>query len=87
MGAFRKLVRVQVMTELGAPYSCCALASFMSISKGYTGECGLRGGWMELCNMDPKVQEHLYKAMSAMLCPPTIGQIVCDCVVRCNKKS
>ncbi|XP_035444783.1 alanine aminotransferase 2 isoform X2 [Spodoptera frugiperda] len=72
----------KVMTELGAPYSCCALASFMSISKGYTGECGLRGGWMELCNMDPKVQEHLYKAMSAMLCPPTIGQIVCDCVAK-----
>ncbi|KAF9791564.1 hypothetical protein SFRURICE_003260 [Spodoptera frugiperda] len=72
----------KVMTELGAPYACCELASFMSISKGYTGECGLRGGWMELVNMDPKVQEHLYKAMSAMLCPPTIGQIVCDCVAK-----
>ncbi|CAD0229353.1 unnamed protein product [Spodoptera littoralis] len=72
----------KVMTEMGSPHNCVELASFMSISKGYTGECGLRGGWMELCNIDPAVQENLYKAMSAMLCPPTIGQIVVDCVAK-----
>uniref|UniRef100_A0A2A4JV13 alanine transaminase n=1 Tax=Heliothis virescens TaxID=7102 RepID=A0A2A4JV13_HELVI len=72
----------KVMTEMGAPYNTIELASFMSISKGYMGECGFRGGWMELCNLDPKVQAHLYKAISAMLCPSTIGQIVVDCIAR-----
>ncbi|XP_047027244.1 alanine aminotransferase 1-like [Helicoverpa zea] len=72
----------KVMTEMGAPYNTVELASFMSISKGYMGECGLRGGWMELCNLDPDVQANLYKAISAMLCPSTIGQIVVDCIAR-----
>lgn len=29
------------------------LISFHSVSKGYLGECGLRGGYMELDNIDP----------------------------------
>ncbi|XP_021189399.3 alanine aminotransferase 1 [Helicoverpa armigera] len=72
----------KVMTEMGAPYNTVELASFMSISKGYMGECGLRGGWMELCNLDPDVQANLYKAISAMLCPTTLGQTAVDCVAR-----
>ncbi|KAH9639672.1 hypothetical protein HF086_002498 [Spodoptera exigua] len=70
----------KVLSELGPPYNTVELVSFMSISKGYTGECGLRGGWMELCNMDPGVQGHLYKTLSAMLCPATVGQAAVDCV-------
>ncbi|KAJ8715840.1 hypothetical protein PYW08_013125 [Mythimna loreyi] len=72
----------KVMTEMGAPYNSIELASFMSISKGYMGECGLRGGWMELVNLDPDVQANLYKAISAMLCPTTLGQTAVDCVAR-----
>ncbi|CAH0693890.1 unnamed protein product [Spodoptera exigua] len=72
----------KVLSELGPPYNTVELVSFMSISKGYTGECGLRGGWMELCNMDPGVQGHLYKTLSAMLCPATVGQAAVDCVAR-----
>lgn len=70
------------MTEMGAPYDQIELASFMSISKGYMGECGLRGGWMELVNLEPDVQANLYKAISAMLCPTTLGQAAVDCVAR-----
>lgn len=66
---------------MGAPYSGMELASFMSVSKGYMGECGLRGGWMELMNLQPTVQAHLYKTISAMLCPSVLGQSVVDCVV------
>ncbi|XP_060802434.1 alanine aminotransferase 2 isoform X2 [Amyelois transitella] len=64
----------KVMKEMGSPYDKHELASFMSVSKGYMGECGLRGGWMELCNIDPEVQANMYKAISAMLCPTTLGQ-------------
>lgn len=72
----------KVMTEMGPPYSGLELASFNSASKGYAGECGIRGGWMELVNMDPDVQANLYKAMSAMLCPTSLGQTVIDCIAR-----
>ncbi|KAF9791561.1 hypothetical protein SFRURICE_003257 [Spodoptera frugiperda] len=72
----------KVMSEMGAPYNKVELVSFMSISKGYVGECGLRGAWMELCNLDPEVQAHLYKAISAMLCSTTLGQTAVDCVVK-----
>lgn len=38
----------KVLVEMGEPYSSLELASFMSCSKGYMGECGLRGGYAEV---------------------------------------
>lgn len=67
--------------EMGSPFSEMELASFMSLSKGYMGECGLRGGWMELVNMEKEVQEHLFKGISSNLCPTSLGQAGMDCVV------
>ncbi|XP_052741746.1 alanine aminotransferase 1 [Bicyclus anynana] len=72
----------KVMTEMGAPYDELELASFMSVSKGYMGECGLRGGWVELVNVAPDVQANLYKCISAMLCPSVLGQAAVDCVAK-----
>ncbi|XP_039755312.1 alanine aminotransferase 1-like isoform X1 [Pararge aegeria] len=72
----------KVMSEMGGPYAAVELASFMSVSKGYMGECGLRGGWMELVNMEPAVQANLYKCISAMLCPSVLGQTAVDCVAK-----
>jgi aspartate/methionine/tyrosine aminotransferase len=37
------------------------LVSFHSTSKGFIGECGRRGGYMELHNIDPYVQTQMYK--------------------------
>lgn len=71
----------KVMTEMGEPYSKMELASFMSISKGYMGECGIRGGYSEIINMDPQVMAVLLKSISAMLCPTVLGQVVMDVVV------
>lgn len=51
------------------------IASFHSISKGFTGECGLRGGYMELKNMQPEVVDELYKISSVSLCPNLVGQV------------
>ena len=39
------------------PYNNIELFSFHSTSKGLLGECGLRGGYTELCNIDEKVKE------------------------------
>lgn len=69
------------MMELGAPYNSLELASFMSASKGVMGECGLRGGYVELINVCPQVRETLQKAVCTMLCPNVIGQIAIDCAV------
>merc|ERR1711871_1739126 len=46
--SFKKIVR-----DLG---SKIPLVSFHSISKGFTGECGLRGGYFELTNIDTAVK-------------------------------
>ena len=45
------------------------------------GECGLRGGYLELSNFDPQVKAVFYKMLSARLCSSTLGQIAMDCVV------
>lgn len=71
----------KVMVEMGEPYRSMELASFMSVSKGYMGECGIRGGYAEIINMDPSVMAVLLKSLSAMLCPTVLGQIVMDVVV------
>ncbi|NXK92282.1 ALAT2 aminotransferase, partial [Formicarius rufipectus] len=72
----------KVLMEMGPPYSeSVELASFHSISKGFMGECGLRGGYMEVVNLDPAVKEQLGKLVSVRLCPPVLGQLVLDVVM------
>jgi len=39
------------------------------------GECGVRGGYAEIVNMDPGVMAMLQKSISAKLCPPVLGQV------------
>lgn len=58
------------------------LASFHSTSKGVFGECGRRGGYMELVGFDSKVKEHLYKLASSSLCSTVTGQIMTSLMVR-----
>lgn len=68
------------MTELGGEYANTELASFMSVSKGYMGECGYRGGYCEYVNFDPDVVLMLRKSVTAKLCPPVSGQVAMACV-------
>ncbi|KAK0168079.1 hypothetical protein PV327_001917 [Microctonus hyperodae] len=70
----------KVMIEMGEPYSNMELASFMSISKGYMGECGIRCGYGEYFNMNDQVMAILSKSISAMLCPTVLGQVAMDVV-------
>lgn len=71
----------KVMHEMGEPYSQMELASFMSASKGYMGECGLRGGYAEVLNMHPDVRAQYLKAITAMLCSTTLGQACLDVIM------
>lgn len=76
----------KVLTEMGEPYSKMPMASFMSCSKGYMGECGIRGGYAEVINMCADVYAALLKSISAQLCPTTVGQACMDCVVHPPQK-
>ncbi|XP_035274357.1 alanine aminotransferase 2 [Anguilla anguilla] len=71
----------KVLYELGPEYfNGVELVSFHSTSKGYTGECGFRGGYMEAINLDPDVQAQLVKLLSVRLCPPVSGQAAMDVI-------
>uniref|UniRef100_A0AAR2KIS9 alanine transaminase n=1 Tax=Pygocentrus nattereri TaxID=42514 RepID=A0AAR2KIS9_PYGNA len=72
----------KVLYEMGPEYfNSVELASFHSTSKGYTGECGFRGGFMEIVNLDPEVKAQLVKLLSVRLCPPVAGQAAMDVIV------
>ncbi|CAG2173170.1 unnamed protein product, partial [Oppiella nova] len=58
------------------------LVSMMSASKGFMGECGLRGGYLEITNFEPQVKAMFFKMLSARLCSSILGQIAMDCVVK-----
>jgi len=58
------------------------LVSFHSTSKGFLGECGMRGGYFELCNFDPEVVQQLLKLVSIGLCSNTLGQIATGLMVQ-----
>lgn len=65
----------KVVVEMHSPVE---LASFHSTSKGFVGECGLRGGYVETHNMSTHANEVIYKMMSISLCANTAGQIAVD---------
>ncbi|KAI3374842.1 hypothetical protein L3Q82_021384, partial [Scortum barcoo] len=72
----------KVLFDMGPEYSnTVELASFHSTSKCYMGECGFRGGYMEIINMDDEVKAQLTKLVSVRLCPPVPGQALMDLVV------
>ncbi|XP_056381690.1 alanine aminotransferase 2 isoform X1 [Hyla sarda] len=72
----------KVLYEMGPEYSNnVELASFHSTSKGYMGECGYRGGYMEVLNLHPDIKAQLVKLLSVRLCPPVSGQAAMDVVV------
>ncbi|MBN3302175.1 ALAT2 aminotransferase, partial [Amia calva] len=72
----------KVLCEMGPKFSdTVELASFHSTSKCYMGECGFRGGYMEVLNLDPEVKAQLTKLVSVRLCPPVPGQALLDLVV------
>ncbi|XP_060718895.1 alanine aminotransferase 2-like isoform X2 [Tachysurus vachellii] len=72
----------KVLFEMGPEYSeRLELASFHSTSKCYMGECGFRGGYMEVVNLDSDVKVQLTKLVSVRLCPPVTGQALLDLVV------
>eukprot|EP00002_Diphylleia_rotans_P004205 TRINITY_DN1302_c0_g1_i1.p1 TRINITY_DN1302_c0_g1~~TRINITY_DN1302_c0_g1_i1.p1 ORF type:complete len:504 (-),score=99.84 TRINITY_DN1302_c0_g1_i1:219-1730(-) len=66
----------KALHDMGTKYDHAELVSFHSVSKGFVGECGRRGGYMETVGIHPEVKNHLYKLQSISLCPNVNGQIM-----------
>lgn len=65
----------RVVNDMGSDVE---LASFHSVSKGVMGECGMRGGYVELFNMGSEVRDLTYKVLSVSLCSNVLGQAAVD---------
>jgi aspartate/methionine/tyrosine aminotransferase len=59
-----------------------SLFSFHSCSKGFLGECGQRGGYMEVRNVPADVVAQVTKLQSVGLCANLTGQVATYCMVR-----
>jgi len=67
----------KVLHDLGTPYSAeCELISFHSISKGPYGECGWRGGYFEMVNIDARTRQEFFKLASINLSPTVPSQVI-----------
>lgn len=71
----------KILSEMPEPYNKLELFSFHSTSKGFLGECGIRGGYMEMTNIDTDVLAQIVKLKSIYLCSNTTGQITTDLMV------
>jgi alanine transaminase len=71
----------KVLRSMGPDYNDVQLISFMSTSKGFYGECGRRGGYMELVGFDDDVNSLINKIASVNLCSNTAGQILMSLVM------
>jgi len=69
----------KVLVELGEQE--VSLFSFHSCSKGFLGECGQRGGYMELRNIPADVVAQILKLQSVGLCANLTGQMTTYCMV------
>ncbi|KAL9260559.1 Alanine aminotransferase 2, mitochondrial-like protein [Drosera capensis] len=71
----------KVSRSMGYGEKDIALVSFQSVSKGYYGECGKRGGYMEVTGFGAEVREQIYKVASVNLCSNISGQILASLVM------
>ncbi|XP_023513773.1 alanine aminotransferase 2, mitochondrial [Cucurbita pepo subsp. pepo] len=74
--SFKKISRT-----MGYGEKDISLVSFQSVSKGYYGECGKRGGYMEITGFSADVREQIYKVASVNLCSNISGQILASLVM------
>eukprot|EP00434_Breviolum_minutum_P016737 symbB.v1.2.014760.t1/scaffold1081.1/size139474/17 len=58
------------------------MVSLHSLSKGFLGECGVRGGYCIFENFDPEIMQQFVKLKSIELCSNTVGQLSVGLMVR-----
>lgn len=77
--SMKKVLRTLQRDENG--YENVQLASLHSTSKGVFGECGQRGGYMEITGFDDDVRQVITKLASISICSVITGQALVDLMV------
>ncbi|CAI5758864.1 unnamed protein product [Candida verbasci] len=67
-------------------YHKVQLASLHSTSKGVSGECGQRGGYMELVGFKSEVKDIVFKLASINLCSVVSGQALMELMINPPKE-
>lgn len=83
--SFKKVLSELVEKE-PETYANVQLASLHSTSKGVSGECGQRGGYMELVGFKPEVQLVIFKLASINLCSVVSGQALMELMINPPQK-
>lgn len=78
--SMKKVLR-KLQKEKPGIFDNVQLASLHSTSKGVSGECGQRGGYMELTGFSHEVRQVVLKLASISLCPVVTGQALVDLMV------
>lgn len=73
--SFAKVLSARGITDV-------SLFSFHSCSKGFLGECGVRGGYFEYRNVPADVAAQILKLQSVSLCSNLAGQVATYVMVR-----
>ncbi|KAL2313895.1 putative alanine aminotransferase [Schizosaccharomyces pombe] len=58
-----------------------SLISVNSVSKGQFGECGQRGGYLDVVNIPEPAKDQILKLATIDICPPVAGQLLVDMLV------
>lgn len=72
----------KVLNKMSHPYNQTILFSFNSTSKGFYGECGLRGGYTEMTNVPEVMRQNIFKILELGICPNIVGQISVNFLMR-----
>ena len=83
--SFKKVLR-DMETNSEIPSGETELLSFHSVSKGFLGECGRRGGYVEFVNINEDALDQMYKLASVNLCSNLDGQLTVGLMVQPPKE-
>lgn len=81
-----KRVLAELLESNPEKYANVQLASLHSTSKGVSGECGQRGGYMELVGFSPEVRDVIFKLASINLCSVVSGQALMELMINPPKE-
>ncbi|GEQ71852.1 hypothetical protein JCM33374_g5538 [Metschnikowia sp. JCM 33374] len=76
-----KKVLAKLLQQDPEAYKNVQLASLHSTSKGVSGECGQRGGYMELVGFSQEVKDVIFKLASINLCSVVTGQALIELMI------
>lgn len=71
---------------MGPAAASLELFSFHSVSKGFLGECGRRGGYVECHQICSAAKEAIYKCIALGLCANVAGQVTIELMLHPPKE-